>query len=122
LSALVPSEFKQYEQFREQGQIYEVQPGTGAEVKAGSMVTVNYRGWLTNGQLFDESYSRGQPFVFKEGEHRVISGWEQGLLGAKAGAKRRLVLPPAFGYGDQAHDPIPANSMLIFDVEVVAVQ
>jgi len=96
--------------------------GQGAAVAAGSIVTVNYRGWLTNGKLFDESYSRGQSFSFKEGDHHVIPGWEEGLLGMKAGGKRRVIVPPSKGYGATVYNGIPANSVLVFDVELVSVQ
>lgn len=96
--------------------------GQGAAVAAGSIVTVNYRGWLTNGTMFDESYSSGQSYSFKEGDHRVILGWEEGLFGMKAGGKRRVIVPPAKGYGATEHNGIPANSVLVFDIELVSVR
>jgi FKBP-type peptidyl-prolyl cis-trans isomerase FkpA len=96
--------------------------GRGAAVAAGSIVTVNYRGWLTNGKLFDESYTSGKSYSFKEGDHRVIPGWEEGLFGMRAGGKRRVIVPPSKGYGAAEHNGIPANSVLVFDVELVSVQ
>lgn len=72
--------------------------------------------------MFDESYSRGQTFAFTPGEHRVIAGWEQGVIGMKVGGKRRLVVPPAVGYGSQANGPIPGGSVLIFDIELLEVK
>lgn len=118
-----PADFKQYEQYKGNASALfgELREGQGAEVAAGSVVTVRYKGWLTTGELFDQSAVEA-PFTFTEGEHRVISGWEQGLFGMKVGGKRRLIVPPAVGYGDQAKGPIPASSVLIFDVELVSVK
>jgi len=96
--------------------------GTGKEAAAGSTVTVNYTGALTDGTVFDSSIPRGEPFVFKLGEGKVIPGWEAGLLGMKEGGKRVLVIPPQFAYGSQDYGPIPANSTLIFEVELLKVQ
>lgn len=119
-----PADFKQYDKYRDEtaALLGELRLGQGQEVAAGSAVTVAYRGWLTNGTLFDESYSTGKPFTFTEGEHHVIAGWEQGLFGMKVGGKRRLIVPPSAGYGDQAHGPIPAGSVLVFDVELLDVK
>jgi hypothetical protein len=119
-----PEEFEQYEQYRDgQTALYgDMIVGKGSEAVVGSTLVVHYRGWLTDGRLFDETYSKGNPFSFKLGEHRVIPGWEQATLGMKAGGKRRLIVPPAAGYGAEGHDPIPPNSVLVFDVELVAVQ
>lgn len=96
--------------------------GTGAEAKSGSKVTVNYTGALTDGTVFDSSIPKGVPFVFTLGEGKVIAGWEAGLLGMKVGGKRLLVIPPQFGYGAQAYGPIPANSTLVFEVELLKVE
>jgi FKBP-type peptidyl-prolyl cis-trans isomerase len=119
-----PSEFEVYEKYKnEQAALFvDIVAGTGPEVKMGSTVMVHYRGWLTNGKVFDESYARGEPYGFVEGEHRVILGWEQGLFGMKTGGKRRLVIPPVVGYGDKSNGPIPAGSLLIFDVELIGVK
>lgn len=119
-----PDKFEEYNQYRDSpGALFgDVVVGRGAEVVAGSNLLVHYRGWLTDGRLFDETYSRGNPFSFREGDHGVIPGWEQGFLGMKAGGKRRLIVPPAAGYGVAGHDPIPPNAVLVFDVELVAVQ
>ena len=96
--------------------------GTGAEAVAGKNVTVNYVGTLTNGTKFDSSFDRNQPFSFQLGGGQVIKGWDQGVVGMKVGGKRKLVIPPALGYGDQANSSIPANSTLIFEVTLVSVQ
>ena len=97
--------------------------GTGTEAVAGKIITVHYTGKLTNGQVFDSSVSRGQPFQFELGAGSVIPGWEQGFEGMKVGGKRLLVIPPALGYGAQgAGGVIPPNATLIFDVELLNVQ
>ena len=98
--------------------------GTGPEAVPGKQVAVDYVGvaWST-GAEFDNSYDRGQPLVFGLGAGQVISGWDQGIAGMKVGGKRRLILPPALGYGAQgAPGAIPPNATLIFDVEVLAAQ
>jgi len=96
--------------------------GTGAEAVAGKSVTVNYVGTLTNGTKFDSSYDRNQPFTFTLGGGQVIKGWDEGVVGMKVGGKRKLVIPPELGYGSQAQASIPANSTLVFEVELVSVQ
>jgi FKBP-type peptidyl-prolyl cis-trans isomerase len=82
-----------------------------------------YQGWLTNGQLFDQSRVNEQnqiePYVFQLGGGQVIQGWEQGIVGMKEGGKRRLIIPSSLGYGSTGQGPIPANAMLIFDVELL---
>ena len=95
--------------------------GTGATAAVGDTVTVNYVGTLTNGTKFDSSYDRGQPYVFQVGAGRVIAGWDQGVPGMKVGGKRRLTIPPSLGYGNQANGPIPANSTLVFDIDMVSI-
>ncbi len=88
----------------------------------GSLVTVNYTGKFENGQVFDTSATHG-PIKFTLGVGQVIKGWDEGLLGMKPGDKKHLVVPPEKGYGSQGFPPIiPANSTLIFDVEMVDVQ
>jgi FKBP-type peptidyl-prolyl cis-trans isomerase len=95
--------------------------GTGGTAVVGDTLTVNYVGTLTNGTKFDSSYDRGTPFVFQVGAGRVIAGWDQGLPGMKVGGKRRLTIPPSLGYGGQANGPIPANSTLVFEVDLVSI-
>jgi FKBP-type peptidyl-prolyl cis-trans isomerase len=89
---------------------------------AGKTITVNYKGTLLDGTQFDSSYDRGQPFTFTLGEGRVIQGWEQGFAGMKVGGKRRLTIPANLGYGARAIPGIPANSTLVFDVELLKVE
>ena len=96
--------------------------GEGAEAAKGKIVVVHYRGILENGQEFDSSYSRNTPFDFPLGDGMVIQGWEEGVQGMKVGGKRKLVIPPHLAYGDRAIGSIPANSTLIFEVELVKVE
>lgn len=97
-------------------------PGTGAEATAGKQVQVHYTGWLENGTKFDSSLDRGEPFPLTLGGGQVIKGWDEGLVGMKVGGKRQLIIPPDLGYGAQAQGPIPANSTLIFEVEMLDVK
>ena len=103
-------------------QITDSKVGSGAVAKAGQPVTVHYRGTLTDGQEFDASYNRGEPFTFNLGGGEVIKGWDQGVAGMKVGGKRKLTIPPALGYGARAMgNAIPANSTLVFEVELLKV-
>jgi len=98
--------------------------GTGAEAKARDVVSVNYVGTLLDGKKFDSSYDRNQPFSFVLGTGQVIKGWDEGVAGMKIGGKRKLIIPPALAYGDQniGDGLIPANSTLIFEVELLGIQ
>ena len=103
-------------------QIQDEVVGTGPATKAGDTVTVNYTGWLTSGKKFDASADHGQPFTFTLGQGQVITGWDQGVAGMKAGGKRKLTIPPELGYGAQgAGGVIPPNATLIFEVELVKI-
>ncbi len=93
--------------------------GTGPDMQSGKTVAVHYTGWLTNGNKFDSSRDRGEPFRFPLGGGRVIKGWDEGVQGMKVGGKRRLLVPPDLGYGSRGIGPIPANATLIFDVEAL---
>lgn len=95
--------------------------GSGEGAQTGDVVTVHYVGTLQNGQQFDNSNLRGEPFSFTLGENRVITGWEQGLLGMKVGGERILVIPPQMAYGAQAVGSIPANSTLVFAIELLEI-
>jgi len=93
--------------------------GTGLQPKKGNTVIVHYTGYFKDGSIFDSSVSRGEPFEFKLGMKQVIAGWDEGIALLKKGGKARLIIPPALGYGPEAMGPIPGNSTLIFDVELI---
>lgn len=97
--------------------------GTGDRVtKVGDGISVHYTGTLIDGTKFDSSLDRGEPFRFDLGAGQVIKGWDQGLVGMKVGEKRKLTIPPGLGYGAQAvGNKIPANSTLIFEVELLEI-
>ncbi len=103
-------------------QITDTQVGDGAEAVSGKKISVHYTGTLTNGTKFDSSVDRGTPFEFTLGSGQVIQGWERGFTGMKVGGKRKLVIPPALGYGASPQGSIPANSTLIFEVELLDVK
>lgn len=96
--------------------------GNGEAAQAGQLVTVHYTGWLENGQKFDSSKDRNDPFRFKLGAGQVIRGWDEGVAGMKVGGTRKLTIPASLGYGSRgAGGVIPPNATLIFDVELLAV-
>ncbi|KAM9912959.1 hypothetical protein OXX69_002068 [Metschnikowia pulcherrima] len=92
------------------------------KAKNGDNVSVHYTGKLSNGKEFDSSFNRGVPIEFELGSGMVIPGWEQGILGMCIGEQRTLNIPAELGYGSRAIGPIPANSDLVFDVELVGVE
>lgn len=96
--------------------------GKGAVAKPGQQVTVHYVGTLKNGTKFDSSRDHGSPFTFKLGAHKVIKGWDEGVANMRVGGKRKLIVPPDLAYGDQGVGTIPPNSVLLFEVELLAVK
>ena len=96
--------------------------GTGEVAEQGDMVTVHYTGRFIDGQIFDSSVTRGEPFQFRLGGGQVIAGWDEGIVGMRVGGKRTLSIPPELGYGKNDYGPIPGNSTLIFDIELLKVQ
>lgn len=100
--------------------------GSGEEACAGRPVQVHYTGWLltdgVQGEKFDSSKDRGQPFEFHLGAGMVIKGWDEGVQGMKVGGTRRLVIPAQLGYGARgAGGVIPPNATLLFEVDLLAV-
>jgi FKBP-type peptidyl-prolyl cis-trans isomerase FkpA len=102
--------------------------GTGATAETGSVLTVNYTGWLFDssgpdqkGVQFESSVGVG-PITFRLGAGQVIAGWEQGVPGMKVGGLRRLTLPPSLAYGAYRHGIIPPNATLVFEIELLEVQ
>jgi len=92
----------------------------GESPKRGQNVRVHYAGMLTDGTKFDSSEGK-EPIMFPLGVGRVIPGWDEGIQLLKTGEKARFVIPPHLAYGSRANGPIPANSILIFDVELVSI-
>jgi peptidylprolyl isomerase len=103
-------------------QYQDIVVGSGTEAKSGNKVKVHYVGTLTDGTKFDSSVDRGKPFDFNLGAAQVIKGWDEGVAGMKVGGKRKLVIPADLGYGGRAIGKIPANSTLIFEVELLEVK
>jgi FKBP-type peptidyl-prolyl cis-trans isomerase FkpA/FKBP-type peptidyl-prolyl cis-trans isomerase FklB len=97
-----------------------VQEGTGKTPGPDDVVKAHYKGTLINGEKFDSSYDRGQPAEFPV--NGVIKGWTEALQMMKVGGKVKLFVPPELGYGPSARPGIPANSVLIFEVELVDVK
>jgi peptidylprolyl isomerase len=93
--------------------------GCGEQVQKGDTVKVHYTGKLTNDTVFDSSVKRNEPFSVKIGRGMVIKGWDEGIPLMHVGDKATFIIPPNLGYGDRALEKIPANSTLIFDVEVL---
>ncbi len=105
----------------------DTQAGTGASPQKGQTCVMHYTGWLyvngAKGAKFDSSLDRGQPFEFPLGMGRVIKGWDEGVASMKIGGKRTLVIPPALGYGARGvPGVIPADSTLLFEVELLRVR
>lgn len=96
------------------------QKGKGKQPKATDTVKVHYEGTLLNGKVFDSSIKRGQPAEFPL--NQVISCWTLGLQEMKTGSKAKLYCPPATAYGDRQSGPIPAGSLLVFDVELLEIK
>lgn len=100
-----------------------IKVGSGsAEVKAGDVVVVHYKGAFTDGKLFDSSYQRNEPFKVQIGAKQVIPGFEQGVLGMLVGEIRRIFIPANLAYGAQGSGPIPPNTPLIFEVELLSIE
>jgi len=100
----------------------DVKIGTGDAVEEGDTVAVHYVGTLQNGQEFDNSKKRGEPFEFKVGKGMVIEGWEKGVIGMKVGGQRVLVIPPEMAYGEKGIGPIPGGATLVFSIELVEIK
>jgi len=101
----------------------DVRVGTGAEANTGRRVTVNYAGYLYSASAAENKGTRFDsgtlPFTVGTG---VIAGFSQGVIGMRVGGLRRVIIPPSLGYGSQAQGSIPANSTLVFDMELLTVQ
>ena len=96
-----------------------VRPGNGPKPVASDVVRVHYKGTLLDGKVFDSSYDRGQPAEF--GLAQVIPGWSEGVALMPVGSKYTFWIPAELGYGEAGTGPIPANSMLTFEVELLEI-
>ena len=97
--------------------------GKGKEVTNNNTVKVKYTGWLLDGTQFDSSWDKNTTLeadTYSGGNHQVIEGWQQAMVGQTVGSQVLLVIPPNLGYGDTAQGSIPANSTLIFVVDILA--
>lgn len=116
-----PSDYAPYSQT-------DLRVGTGATAATGSVVTVNYTGWLYDGSQPEqkgvqfETSLGATPFTFTLGANQVIPGWEKGVPGMNAGGIRRLVLPPSEAYGNRRYGKIPPNATLVFEIELLEVK
>ena len=109
----------------------DVTVGTGDVIAPGDTISVSYTGLLTNGSVFDSTAAHGgTPLVLvvapdgtlhTQDGGGLIAGWSQGMTGMKEGGERLLAIPPSLGYGPNDYGPIPGNSTLIFDVQLVKV-
>jgi FKBP-type peptidyl-prolyl cis-trans isomerase len=108
----------------ESGMYYiEVKRGNGAQAEKGKKVTVNYKGMLLDGTVFDESKSHDKPFEFTIGNNEVIPGWDEGIAKMKKGGKAKFIIPSKLGYGSSgAGNTIPPFSPLVFEVELLDVK
>jgi FKBP-type peptidyl-prolyl cis-trans isomerase FkpA len=108
----------------------DIKVGTGTEAATGNALTVNYTGWIFDatkldgkGLRFDSSLADGRtPLLFTLGAAQVVAGWDQGVPGMKIGGVRRLVVPPSLAYGTVRSGPIPPNTTLVFEIELLDVQ
>lgn len=109
---------------RAKGGLYlqDVQVGTGDVASAGKLASVYYRGWLPDGTQFDSRQDPDDPFMFLIGIGMVIQGWDQGVVGMRVGGVRKLVIPSSLGYGNQAVGQVPRNSVLVFEVNLLALE
>ncbi len=102
-------------------QIFDVFIGEGEEVRAGDAAAIYFIGWLESGLEFDALLVEdGEPFSFGLGRGQVIAGWDEGIAGMRPGSIRRLIVPPALGYGAQGADNVPPNAILTYDIELLA--
>lgn len=102
---------------------YDMVVGDGPSPQPGQQVVVHYTGWLLDGDKFDSSLDRGEPFTFNVGMGQVIPGWDLGLATMNVGGKRQLVIPSKLGYGEAgAGGVIPPNATLVFEVELLEVR
>ena len=94
----------------------DIETGEGEPATSGDAVEVAYTGWLSDGTQFDSG-----SLTFTLGAGRVVAGFDEGVQGMRVGGVRRIVIPPALGYGSQARGAIPPDSILVFQIEVLSI-
>ena len=99
----------------------ELEVGLGDKPVEGDTVKVHYTGRLEDGSVFDSSYDRGKPFEYRLGAGTVVKGWEEALPEMQVGGKYKVRIPPNKGYGAKPHGNIPANSVLVFEMELIKI-
>jgi FKBP-type peptidyl-prolyl cis-trans isomerase FkpA len=99
--------------------VRDLRTGDGPVVSTGQMVRIHYVGWLPDGTQFDGLAPPSEPLEFRLGAGEVIAGWDQGIVGMRAGGQRQMVVAPQLGYGTRRIGRIPPNSTLVFIVELV---
>lgn len=100
----------------------DVVEGTGPVVAIGQTLAVRYTGWISNGTQFDTNVNATDPLMFKLGANEVIPGFDEAMVGVRVGATRQLIVPPSLAYGPYQYGPIPGNSVLVFNVEVISAE
>jgi tetratricopeptide (TPR) repeat protein len=98
------------------------QKGKGRKAKPNEVVIAHYTGTLSDGSTFDSSRERNEPFAFTLGQKQVIKGWDEAFAILKQGDRATLIIPPNLAYGERERPKIPANSTLLFDVELVDIK
>ena len=96
--------------------------GTGTTATVGTRASVRYTGWLANGTQFDSNVSNSAPLTVLLGAQAVIAGFDEGIRGMKIGGQRQVIIPPNLGYGTAGSGAIPGNAIIVFRIELVAVQ
>ena len=94
----------------------DLETGEGEPATGGDAVEVAYTGWLSDGTQFDSG-----SFTFNLGTGQVVPGFDEGVQGMRVGGVRRIIIPPALGYGSQARGAIPPDSILVFRIEVLSI-
>ncbi|MDD2563154.1 MAG: FKBP-type peptidyl-prolyl cis-trans isomerase [Salinivirgaceae bacterium] len=119
------SEYKNWKknfEYKKSGLLYKFETkGAGAIPKSGDLVIVHYKGLFRDNEQFDNSYTRQKPLEFNAGVGQVITGWDEALAIMPEGSKMTIIVPPHLGYGNRENGPIPANSTLIFEIELLKV-
>lgn len=100
----------------------DIRVGTGPLVAEGQLLQVRFTGWIPDGTKFDETTIGGPPFAFTLGAGQVIKGWDQGVTGMRIGGLRQLIIPPSLAFGSNSVGLIPPNSIVVFNIDLIAAQ